>query len=398
MATIDNTKINVSKIIGIQFSILSPDEIRKASVAEITNKETYVNNKPVIGGLFDPRMGVLEPGLICPTDGLDYIKTPGYFGHIELARPVFYIQYLTTILKILRCVCFKCSKLLISKEKYKYLLSYSGEERWTNVFHKVSGKIKRCGEECEDGCGCKQPDKVRRDGLATIFAEWSGSGGENEDDKMIVKLVPETVLKIFKRISNEDVDFMGFNSTFSRPEWMICEVMLVPPPAIRPSIKHDAQQRSEDDITHILVNIIKVNKILQERIEQNSPPNVIEDWTLQLQYFVSSQVDNKIPGISSVAQRSGRPLKSIKERLNGKQGRVRGNLMGKRVDFSARSVITADPNLSIKELGVPEKIAKNITKPVVVNKRNKAALLKLVINDPEKWPGAKILEKKNTVI
>ena len=389
----ENVKMNKSKIIGIQFSILSPDEIRKASVAEITNKETYVNNKPVIGGLIDPRMGVLEPGLICPTDGLDYMSTPGYFGHIELARPVFYIQYLNTLLKILRCVCFKCSKLLISKEKYKYLLEYSGEERWTNVFQKISGKIKRCGEDCDDGCGCKQPDKIRREGLATIFAEWNG-GGE-EDDKMIVKLVPETVLKIFKRISNEDVDFMGFNSLYSRPEWMVCEVLLVPPPAIRPSIKHDAQQRSEDDITIILVNIIKVNKILLERIEQNAAANVIDDWTLQLQYFVSSIVDNKIPGVSSVAQRSGRPLKSIKERLNGKTGRVRGNLMGKRVDYSARSVITADPNLSIRELGVPEKIAKNITKPVVVNNRNRASLMSMITNGPDNWPGAKILEKKN---
>ena len=111
------TQQTSSKIIGIQFSILSPDEIRKGSVAEITSRDTYINNKPVIGGLFDPRMGVLEPGLICPTDGLDYMQTPGYFGHIELARPVFYIQYLSTIQKILRCVCFKCSKLLISKEK-----------------------------------------------------------------------------------------------------------------------------------------------------------------------------------------------------------------------------------------------------------------------------------------
>ena len=101
-----------SKIIGIQFSILSPEEIRKGSAAEITNRDTYINNKPVIGGLFDPRMGVLEPGLICPTDGLDYMLTPGYFGHINLARPVFYIQYLNTIIKILRCVCIKCTKFI----------------------------------------------------------------------------------------------------------------------------------------------------------------------------------------------------------------------------------------------------------------------------------------------
>ena len=91
-----------------------------------------------------------------------------------------------------------------------------------------------------------------------------------------------------------------------------------------------------------------------------APANVIEDWSTMLQYYIATQVDNKIPGVAAVAQRSGRPLKSIKERLNGKTGRVRGNLMGKRVDYSARSVITADPNISIRELGVPLKIAKNI--------------------------------------
>ena len=106
-------------------------------------------------------------------------------------------------------------------------------------------------------------------------------------------------------------------------------------------------------------------------------------------------IDNKIPGSSPVAQRSGRPLKSIKDRLNGKGGRMRGNLMAKRVDFSARSVITADPNLSIRELGIPMKIAKNITKPVVVNKINKSFLKQLVLNGPDIHPGAKILERKN---
>ena len=110
-----------SKIIGIQFSMLSPEEIRRNSVVEITSRDTYINNKPVIGGLFDPRMGVLEPGLLCPTDGLTYIDTPGYFGHIELARPVFFIQHLKEIMKISRCVCFKCSKLLINKKQHKHI-------------------------------------------------------------------------------------------------------------------------------------------------------------------------------------------------------------------------------------------------------------------------------------
>ena len=106
-------------------------------------------------------------------------------------------------------------------------------------------------------------------------------------------------------------------------------------------------------------------------------------------------MDNKIPGAAPVAQRSGRPLKSIKDRLNGKGGRMRGNLMAKRVDFSARSVITADPNISIRELGVPMRIAKNITKPVIVNKMNRAFLTKLVRNGPDVWPGAKMLQQRN---
>ena len=391
-STSNNMSINCSKVIGIQFSILSPDEIRKGSVAEITSRDTYINNKPVIGGLFDPRMGVLEPGLICPTDGLDYMQTPGYSGHIELSRPVFYIQYLSTIQKCMRCVCFKCSKLLVSKDKYKQALKLQGDARWKYVFSLCS-KVKRCGDDSEDGCGTLQPNKIRKEGLATIFAEWKSDSEDSEP--IIIKVTPEMVLKNFKRISDDDVTFMGFSPVYSRPDWMICQVMMVPPPAVRPSVKHDAQQRSEDDLSHILVNIIKTNKTLQEKIQNNAPSNVIDDWTTVLQYYIATQVDNKIPGVAAVAQRSGRPLKSIKDRLNGKGGRMRGNLMAKRVDYSARSVITADPNISIRELGIPMKVAKNITKPVIVNKINKLFLTKLVQNGPDVWPGAKMLEKQN---
>ena len=388
-----------ANIIGIQFSILSPDEIRKMSVAEITSRDTYVNNRPSINGLFDPRMGVLDPGFICPTDGHNYMKTPGYFGHIELARPVYYIQYLKDIVKLLRSHCWKCSKLLCSKEKHRAVIeNLSGEERWNYVFSQASS-IKRCGDDTDDGCGCVQPSKIRKEdrSLATLYAEWDNIEGVAPENggKLSIKLTPEMVLKIFKRMTDDDISFCGFSPAFSRPEWMICQVLAVPPPAVRPSIKQDSQQRSEDDITHILVNIIKANKTLEDKIRTNSNENVIEDWTKVLQYYVATQVDNDIPGVASVAQRSGRPLKSIKERLNGKQGRVRGNLMGKRVDFSARSVITPDPNLSIRELGVPLKIAKNITKPVYVNKQNIKFLTVLMEHGPDKYPGAKILEKSN---
>ena len=148
-----------------------------------------------------------------------------------------------------------------------------------------------------------------KEGLATLIAEWEGDDTLN---KLTMKLTPEVVLKIFRRISDEDVSFMGFSALWSRPDWMICQVLAVPPPAVRPSVKHDAQQRSEDDISHIIVNIIKANKMLQEKIKANAPAKVLEDWTMVLQYYCATMVDNKIPGVASVAQRSGRPLKSIK--------------------------------------------------------------------------------------
>jgi DNA-directed RNA polymerase beta' subunit len=388
--------------------MLSPEEIRRNSVVEVTSRDTYINNKPVIGGLFDPRMGVLEPGTICPTDGMTYIDTPGYFGHIELARPLFFMQHLKEIMKFCRCVCFKCSKLLINKNEYKHILDKRAEDRWDYV-NTLATKIKRCGEKTDDGCGCKQPDKIKVEGMATIYAIWENIDSSEgtatagavavpgEKGKIVIKLTPEIILKIFKRISDDDVYFMGFNPLWSRPEWMICQVLPVPPPAVRPSVKHDAQQRSEDDLTQIYINIIKTNNSLKEKLNSTEPVavNVIEMWTSILQYSIAMIVNNKIKGADPMAQRSGRPLQCISGRINSKNGRIRGNLMGKRVDFSARSVITGDPNLSIQQLGVPMKIAKNITKPVMVNDLNRDFLMKLIQNGPEEYPGAKILERKS---
>ena len=327
------------------------------------------------------------------------MQTPGYFGHINLARPVYYIQYLTTILKVLRCVCFKCSKLKINKETHKHILNLDLRARWEYVFQ-LASKVKRCGDETSDGCGCIQPRKIYKQDLANLYAEWLNVDGVPSadgtiKDKLTMKLTPEMVLKIFRRISDEDVSFMGFSPTWSRPDWFICQVLAVPPPAVRPSVKHDSQQRSEDDISHIIVNIIKANKTLQDKLQSNSTEKVIEDWSTVLQYYVATMIDNRIPGVAAVAQRSGRALKSIKERLVGKGGRVRGNLMGKRVDFSARSVITPDANLGIRELGVPKKIAMNITFPTCVNDRNKSFLTKLVQNGPSKYPGANVLDRKS---
>lgn len=384
-----------SRIIGIQFSMLSADEIRKNSVVEVTSRDTYINNKPVIGGLFDPRMGVLEPGTICPTDGHTYIDTPGYFGHIELARPVFFVQHLKEIVKIARCICYKCNKLLVNKSQHLHALNMKSEDRWEYV-SKLAIKVKRCGEQTDDGCGCKQPDKIKVEEMATVNAVWDNIETESgKSEAVIMRLTPELILKSFKRMSDDDVNFLGFSPVWSRPDSMICQVLPVPPPAVRPSVKHDAQQRSEDDLTHIYSNILKTNSDLKEKIANGASANVIDGLTKMLQYFIAMIANNKTKGAAPLAQRSGRPYQCINSRINTKQGRIRGNLMGKRVDYSSRSVINGDPSLSIRQLGVPMKVATNITKPVTVNDMNRDFLRKLVQNGPDVYPGAKILERKN---
>jgi DNA-directed RNA polymerase II subunit RPB1 len=393
-----NTEYTPSKIIGIQTCVFSSDEILNNSVVEIKNKDTYINGLPVLDGLADPRMGVLEPNIICPTDGLTYIQTPGYFGHIVLARPMFAPQFFNDVVKICKCICFKCSKLLINKERHKHVLEMKKEERlkYNNTECEL---IKRCGESF-DGCGAKKPDSITVEGLSKIILTWKGieTGEENikEDKKFI--LTPEIIYKTFQRISNEDVDFLGFSSIYTRPESFIYyKYFPICPLSVRPSVKNDGG-RSEDDLTHIYIQIIKYNDELTAKInDENTKTEVIESLSLLIQYNIAMIYDNKVKGGASIgAQRSGRPYNCIKDRLDGKAGRIRGNLQGKRVDFSARSVITGDPNLSIRQLGIPMKIAMNITKPVMVNKRNIEFLLKLVQNGPEIYPGAKMLESGET--
>ncbi len=377
---------DIESIVGIQFSIFSPEEIERRSVVEITTHATYEGSEPKIGGLFDPRMGVLENGKVCRSCGQTNHGCPGHFGHYKLTRPVFYIQFFENVLKILRCVCVRCAKLLVDKDRVGAQVSRKkGEARWKEV-SKLCSTITRCGQENEDGCGAIQPTNYKREGIARVEANF---GPAVADGKQILET--EYVLQLFRRVSDEDVDFMGFNHRFCRPDWMICTVMAIPPPQVRPSVVQDNNQRSEDDLTHKLFEIIKADKTLAQKIEGQSSKYVIDELVNVLQYHVATLVDNQIPGVAPSAQRSGRPLKSIQQRLGSKEGRIRYNIQGKRVEFSARSVITPDPNISISELGVPLKIAMNLTVPERVTTFNRDKLYKFVQNGADTYPGAKTL-------
>ena len=383
----------IDSIKCIRFCILSPDEIQKLSVAEIFKTDTYVSTEPVVNGLFDPRMGVLDHNKVCQTCEQKNTFCPGHFGHINLAKPVFYIQFFDIVKKLLKCVCFRCSKLLINTESdaINAILNkkYSRQKRWEHLY-KLCSKVKRCGQETLDGCGAKQPDKIYREPIIKIIMEWKELA---EDNKKQLVMNAEDIIRILKRISDKDAEILGFSKKFNRPEWMICTVLPVPPPSVRPSVRTDTGQRSEDDLTHKLCDIVKSNNALKLKIEKGASKEQVDIAAQVLQYHVATFIDNKIPGINPAQQRTGRLLKSLTERLKSKDGRIRGNLMGKRVDFSARSVITPDPNISIDELGVPIKIAMNLTFPEIVNAYNKIRLFEYVVNGPDKYPGAKFIRK-----
>jgi len=383
---------DIQPVVGIQFGIFSPDEIEKRSVVEITNSGTYDGNEPRIGGLFDPRMGILDNGKTCRSCGQTNHGCPGHFAHYKLARPVYFIQFFPYILNVLNCICVRCSKLLVDKELHKAVTKRRGEARWRAVLNLCSN-ISRCGQDTEDGCGAVQPDRYTRDGIARITAEWVNSltAAGQEKEKVSQVLEVEYVLRLFRRITDEDVDFMGLNRYWCRPDWMICSVLPIPPPQVRPSVIQDNNQRSEDDLTHKLFEIISTDQRLKDKINNNAAKNLIEDEHTVLQYHIATLVDNQIPGVAPSAQRSGRPLKSVQQRLGSKEGRIRYNIQGKRVEFSARSVITPDPNLSIAEIGVPLKIAMNLTVPEKVTPYNREQMYKLIQNGADKHPGAKTI-------
>jgi len=363
-------------IVSVQFGISNPDDILKRSVVEVTTEKTSQSGQPVANGVFDPRFGVIENGKVCPTCKQTNQHCPGHFGHIRLARPVYLYQFFDTVEKICNTICLSCSKLLMPSEEIA-LIKSKGLERFKEIRSKMK-KPKAC-TFCKTQVFTKVVKVPER--AATLEGVIEGVSDS-------VPIQPELVLRAFQHMTDEDIDTLGFSHKFSRPEWMICSVLAVPPLTVRPSVVME-DQRMEDDLTHKLIEILRHNDKLRDRIEKGDNAELIDKFTAVLQYHVATYVDNDIKGMPASQQRSGRPLRTLKSRFGSKTGRVRGNLMGKRVDFSARSVITPDANIELDELGVPEEIAVNLTFPETVSAFNRERLLGYVRNGPDVHPGAK---------
>lgn len=429
--------VEVKPIQGIQFSVLSTEEIRAQSVVHVTTSELYDKTTPKPNGLYDLRMGTTDKMLKCRTCECDILNCQGHYGHIDLACPVYNVCFVKNVHKILQCVCMRCSRLLLPEDyrrEFETRSLSSNKVRANHRFRKVHEQIKKPGKCPFEDCQFEQPKWIM-DGptriecvFATAVGEPSASTSEPSASSsaavpapapapgsaapgpgpgsVLPRLTAKLVLGILRKISDADCQLMGFHPRFSHPKNMIIESLVVPPPVVRPSVMMDPTVRTQDDLTHKLLEIIKCNQALSKAFGGGSlmqgqgqgtstgstatrmttalvHDDSFHDQLKMLTFHVSTLMDNEIPGQSQATQRTGRAIKSICQRIKSKEGRVRGNLMGKRVDFSARTVITAEPNIDLDELGVPVSIAKNLTFTERVTQYNKSFLQRCVNNGPD---------------
>ena len=354
-------KLIKKKVGEISFSLFSPDQIKKISMAKIVTPELYdIDGYPVDGGLMDLRLGAIDPGVRCRTCGGRLKECLGHSGRIDLSRPVIHLKYVPLIEMSLRCFCHECGKLLIADKDLK---KYSPSQR-----AKKAKDVKKCPH-----CNAIH-EKIKLDKPTNFYI------GKK-------RLFPTKVREILVNIKNEDLKKIGVDFESCRPEWAVLTSILVPSVTIRPSIILESGERSEDDLTHKLSDILRSNQRLWENLNAGAPEVIIEDlWDL-LQYHITTFFDNTVTRIPPARHRSGQPLKTITERIKGKEGRIRKNLAGKRVNYSARTVISPDPYIGINEVGVPLEIAKIITFAETVNDLNIEKLKKLIEMGAE-YPGA----------
>ncbi len=382
----------VKSIAGIRFSVWSPTEIRKYSVAEITAPETYnEEGTPVHGGLMDGRLGVLEPGQTCLTCGNTTARCPGHFGHIELAEPVMHIAFIDNIHKLLLSTCRSCSRLKVPQEILDEFLRIRNKEAAYAIVSRKRIPVQiidkaRKAKDCPH-CGKEQYDLIFT--KPTTFVEKA----EGEE----YRLQPINIRNRFSQIIDDDLKLLGYDPDTARPEWFIMQALPVPPVTVRPSIILETGIRSEDDLTHKMVDIIRVNQRLKESRESGTPPLILQDLVDLLQYHSTTYFDNEVSGIPQAHHRSGRPLKTLTQRLKGKEGRFRGSLSGKRVDFSSRTVISPDPNLDLSEVGVPKSVAVKLTIPEIITEWNIDDVKRLVVNGPDKYPGVNYIMRPDGV-
>jgi DNA-directed RNA polymerase beta' subunit len=345
--------MDLKEIEKITFGIFSPEEVRKFAVCKVFSSKLAGPNT-----VYDDRMGVMENGKLCVSCEEDVKSCSGHFGYIDLNYSVLHPMYKKHILAFLKCFCFKCYNFILTKEHLELngLIKYQREVRFIKILEKIE-KIESCYH-----CSSPKPKIINSKIDDIIYMIY----GKNK-----FELTESDVKKIFDNVKDSDVELLGLDPKLIHPRNLVISVLPVLPPRSRPFVITD-NIVCDDDITITLVEIIKANNHLED---YNLDENKKQKYIQTLKFRIKTLMDNSK---GKARHSNGRPIKAIKSRLTGKEGQIRSNLMGKRVDQSGRTVVGPDPTVKTDEMVIPIEVAKNLTIPEKVNNYNIEKLTALV--------------------
>lgn len=417
------------KIKEVQFGIMSPQDVVKQGVVEVATRELYdLDGGRTLkkNGALDARMGTSSKSGACETCGEGLQNCNGHFGHVKLALPAFHIGYFKAITTMLQNICKDCARILLDENQRRQYLKMLRTPNIDNL--RRTGICKKINEQCKKARTCPHcgaingvvkktgplkitHDKFRAFNTSTAakkippeskilfdksFADAKKANNDLEKHvkKAMDDLNPLKVLNLFKQVLPSDCELLGMNPEKGRPEMFIWQYVPAPPVCIRPSVQQDSAS-NEDDLTVKLTEIIFMSSLIRAGLQKGKPiQTLMEQWDY-MQAQIAMYIDSSQPSITR-NYTDLKPIRGFCQRLKGKQGRFRGNLSGKRVDFSGRTVISPDPNLSIEQVAVPILVAKNLTYPEKVSRYNIVKLRRCVENGTEIWPGANYIIKKGT--
>ncbi|KAG2114656.1 uncharacterized protein F5147DRAFT_677590 [Suillus discolor] len=396
----------------LQFSLLNAQDTVKISEFQVTHRDLYTpaDRLPVKDGVLDRRLGTTEKNAFCETCGLNSVDCVGHYAYIKLVVPVFHIGYFKHTIAILQAICKTCARVLLEEPDRRTYLKRFRRPGLENIHRQalckqvntMARKVVYCPYCSATNGAVKKAgvlkiihDKFRAKKTADEMEKWKRTfapavEAQKELGMYLNKAIHEDLnplktLDLFKRISDEDCELLGLRPEFGRPEEYIWQYISVPPVCIRPSVAQDGAS-NEDDLTVKLTEIVFTNALIKQGLSKGAPTaQFMEHWEF-LQLSVAMYINSELPGVPS--QAGQKPMRGFVQRLKGKQGRFRGNLSGKRVDFSGRTVISPDPNLRIDEVAVPERVAKILTYPERVTSHNIDGLKQAVRNGCDVHPGA----------
>ncbi len=382
LLSLSNQVIDVSDFDAIKISIASPDKIRSWSFGEVAKPETinYRTFKPERDGLFCARIfgpikdyeclcgkykRIKYKGIVCEKCGVEVTSSKVRrvrMGHVELAAPVTHIWFLKSLPSRLSTILDLTLK---SIEKVIYFESYI-------VTDSLMSPLEDGTVLTEDEYESYQEEYGYGSFEVGMGAEAIQKLLKNLDLKKIQKNLREELVDLTSEIKREKIVkrlklVENFIESGNKPEWMIMDVLPIIPPDIRPLVMLDGGRFATSDLNELYRRVINRNNRLKRLLELGAPHIIIKNEKRMLQESVDALLDNGRSG-SVVKNANKKPFKSLSDMLKGKQGRFRQNLLGKRVDYSGRSVIVVGPELKLHQCGLPKKMALELFKPFIYSK------------------------------